>query len=239
MMSARVVVDSELQAVRGNTIIAQLAVHERNAIHRAAKMIAVSAGDPLLRPHTPPDTVFFPIDCVASVVRTIDEDTSIELALIGSEGLVGIEAFLDVPVHRDDVIVRTRGWVYRIAAIDLRNELRRGDALQRQVLRFAGTLCAQIAQTAICMRLHQPEQRLARWLLMMRDRTSSRSIPGAAAAMRSVLGLDQPRVAAAIKRLGATGCIRATEDSVAIVDGETLETSACECYEPLKSAVTA
>lgn len=214
--------------------MAQLTVHERNAIRRAADLMPFAAGDVLLRAHTVPEIVYFPVDCVATVVRRLSNGTSVELAMIGPEGLIGIDAFLEADAQLDDTVVVAAGSAYRIAAADLKNDLRRGDGLQRQLLRFAGVLKAQTAQTLICGRLHAPEQRLARWLLMIRDRTSPRTLPVGVQSIPAAIGIEDSKIAAAVKRLTASRLIRAGDHAISILDADGLEAMSCECYDSIR-----
>jgi CRP-like cAMP-binding protein len=227
-------IDPELQTVRGNGLLAQLAVHERNAIHRASEAVSLAAGEFLLRANTHSDFVFFPINSVASVVRTLRDGSAMELALIGSEGLVGVDAFFGSRTQLDDAIVQTPGWAYRIASEELRNQLRRGGALQKALLRFMDALFAQVAQTAVCARYHAPEARLARWLLMVCQRSAATELTATPASLRAALSLEPERIAAAVRRLASAGSISARGDAIAITDREGLEVSSCECYETLR-----
>src|SRR6185295_14619702 len=145
------------QHTRSGNFLAQLAVHERNAIHRGAEAVTLVAGEPLLRAHTHSEFVFFPVNSVASVVRTARDATPLEIALIGNEGMVGLDVITEPKTQLDDVVVLSPGWAYRMPAEDLRNQYRRGGGLQRHLLRFTGALLAQVSQTAVCSRYHAPE----------------------------------------------------------------------------------
>ncbi|HSP16335.1 MAG TPA: Crp/Fnr family transcriptional regulator [Thermoanaerobaculia bacterium] len=224
----------EQQTIPGNLLLGQLAVHERNAIHRAAEAVSLAAGDSLLRANTQWEAVFFPINCVASVVRTLRDGSAMELALIGNEGLVGLGVFTGSRTQLDDAVVQSAGWAYRIPTDELRNQLRRGGGLQKSLLRFVDTLFAQVAQTAVCARFHAPEARLARWLLMIHQRTASAEILTTPVALRTALMLEPDGIATAIKRLAAAGAIAVRPDTITIKDREGLEVRACECYETLR-----
>lgn len=226
--------DVELQTIRGNLLVSQLAVHERNAIHRASEAVSLSAGDSLLRANTHSEFVFFPINCVVSVVRTLRDGRAMELALVGNEGVIGLDVFLGAGTQLDDAVVQSAGWAYRIPSDELRNQLRRGGGLQKSLLRFMELLFAQVAQTAVCARFHAPEQRLARWLLMVHQRTASDEVQATPDALRAATALGTDRVAVAMKHLSSSGAISARNGAITIVDREGLEVVACECYETLR-----
>jgi CRP-like cAMP-binding protein len=222
------------QTIRGNLLLGQLAVHERNAIHRAAEAVSLAAGESLLRASTQSSYVFFPTNCVVSVVRTLRDGHSMELALIGSEGIVGLAVFMGARTQLDDAIVQSAGWAYRIPADELRNQLRRGGGLQKSLLRFMDALFAQVAQTAVCSRFHAPEARLARWLMLISDRTANLELRVQPSAIASMLAVEPERIAAALKRLSALGAIAVRAEAITITDREGLEVNSCECYETIR-----
>jgi CRP-like cAMP-binding protein len=223
----------QLETNRGNLLLSQLAVHERNAVHRGAETVPLEAGELLLRAGRHSDFVFFPTNSVVSVIRTLRGGMSIELALIGNEGMVGLDVFTDAKASLDDVVVQSPGWAYRLPADDLRKQFNRSGGLQKYLLLFADALLNQIAQTAACSRYHAPEARLARWLLMIRDRTSVDEILATPAAMRAMLAIAPERVAECVGRLVAARAIVLRQETITIVDREGLEVRACECYETL------
>jgi CRP-like cAMP-binding protein len=226
--------DVEVLTNRGNLLLAQLAVHERNAIHRGAEMVALEAGQYLLRAHTHSDFVFFPVNSVASVVRSLRDGSAVELALIGNEGMVGLDVFMEAKTQLDDVVVQTAGSAYRMPAEDLRNQFRRGGGLQKYLLRFTDALLAQIAQTAVCSRYHPPEARLARWLLMVNERTAVAAVHVSPSVLRAMLAIQPERIAEVVARLVSTRTIHARGETITITDREGLEIHACECYETLR-----
>jgi CRP-like cAMP-binding protein len=222
------------QNTLGNLLLSQLAVHERNAVHRGAEAMSLTPGDFLLRAHTHSEFVFFPINSVASVVRTLRGGMGVELALIGNEGMVGLDVLMDAKTQLDDVVVQSGGWAYRMPADDLRKQFRRGGGLQKYLLRFADALLTQVAQTAVCGRYHAPAARLARWLLMIRDRTLTLEIHATPVAMRAMLAIEPEEVVDAVAVLVAARVIVLRQQTITIVDREGLEMIACECYETLR-----
>ncbi|MGZ7042130.1 MAG: Crp/Fnr family transcriptional regulator, partial [Thermoanaerobaculia bacterium] len=189
------------QSTLANLLLSQLSVHERNAIHRGAETLILNPGDILLRAHTHSEFVFFPINAVASVVRTLRDGKSCELALIGNEGMVGLDVFMDAKTQLDDFVVLSGGWAYKLPADELRRQYRRNGTLQKYLLRFTDALLAQVAQSAICGRYHSPQARLARWLLMIRDRTASAEIRVTQPAIRTMLAVDPDRATDCVERL--------------------------------------
>ena len=110
----------QLQSVAcGNILLSRLPVHERNAAERCFETGSFVAGDLLMRANRPSDYVFFPLDSVISLVRTLDDGSTIELGLVGNEGMIGIDVFLEGGIQRSDAIVQSAGSVYRMASDDL------------------------------------------------------------------------------------------------------------------------
>jgi CRP-like cAMP-binding protein len=116
----------------------------------------------------------------------------------------------------------------------LREEFRRGGKFQELVLRFSAKFLLQVSQTAACNRLHTIERRLARWLLMMRDRTMSNELALTQEFLSHMLGARIAGVNEAVRALTLSGMVRHTRGSIEILDREGLELAACECYRVVK-----
>jgi len=220
----------------GNTLLSRLPVHERNAAERCFETGSFVAGDFLMRANRPSEYVFFPLDSVISLVRTLDDGSTIELGLVGNEGMIGIDVFLEGRTQRSDAIVQSAGSVYRMTSDDLLRQFKSGREFQRQLLRYTSAFMAQIAQTAACNRLHAIEPRLARWLLMMRDRVASNDIDLTDRCLSDVLGARPALASQAVQNLESAGLIRQSRSRhrITISDREGLELSACECYEAVR-----
>jgi CRP-like cAMP-binding protein len=220
----------------GNTLLSRLPVHERNAAERCFETGSFVAGDLLMHANRPSEYVFFPLDSVISLVRTLDDGSTIELGLVGNEGMIGIDVFLEGRTQRSDAIVQSAGSVYRMTSDDLLRQFKSGREFQRQLLRFTSAFMAQIAQTAACNRLHAIEPRLARWLLMMRDRVASNDIDLTDRCLSDVLGARPALASQAVQNLESAGLIRQSRSRhrITISDREGLELSACECYEAVR-----
>ena len=222
--------------IRGNLLLSQLAVHERNAIHRAADAISVSAGESLLRASTQSAYVFFPTTSVVCVQRTLRDGNCMEMAVIGSEGIVGLDVFMGSRMQLDDAIVQSSGCAYRVPAEELRRQLQPGGGLARALLRFTYALFTQVAQNAVCIRFHAPEARLARWLMLISDRTASLQLRVDSRATAAMLVVPPLQASAAVERLRDRGAIAIQSDAIRIVSREALEVTACECYETIREA---
>ena len=209
------------------SFLEKLAVHERNAIHRGSEEVTLSAGQVLLRAQGPAEYAWFPNTSVVSMARSLREDSSLELALIGSEGVV-------MATHLDNYVVHSGGSAFRMPAAELSNQFRRGGGLQKYLLRFSDALMSQVAQTAICARFHAAEKRLARWLLMINDRTGRDQVEATPVSMRMMLAIPQDRVVDAVAKLVSARVVSLRQPVIKITDRDGLEASACECYETVR-----
>ena len=218
-----------------NRLLSQLPVHERNAIHRGSEMIFFNVGDIVLHAHAHSSYVFFPVEAVVSVVRTLREERSVELGLIGNEGMIGLDVIMEAKTQIDDTVVQNSGSALRMPADDLFKQFHGGGALQKHLLRFTHAFLGQVAQNAVCNRFHPLTQRMAKWLLMIHDRTGVPEIESTPRLIATALGARESEVEGAIAQLAAADGIQQRRKSIAI-ERERLELSACECYDALRAS---
>lgn len=218
-----------------NRLLFHLPVHQRNAIHRGSELFFCAVGDVLLRSHTHSNYVFFPVDAVISVVRPLRNELSIELGLIGNEGMIGLDVIMDAKTQLDDTIVQSAGSVLRMPADDLRKLFASGGALQTHLLRFAHAFLGQVAQNAACNRFHPLPARIAKRLLMIQDRSAVVTFHGAVRLLASALGVCEAEMGQACEELAASGAVRNRRDAITI-ERDRLELTACECYETLRES---
>ena len=184
-------------------------VHERNAVLRGSEAVNCASGDVLLSANTHSDYVFFPVDAVVSMARKLREGNGVDVGVVGSEGMIGLDVFVDAKTQLDDAIVRSAGSVYCMRAVGLRGEFHRGGGLQKYLVRFiTNAFLSQVAQIALCNRFHSLDARLSRWLLMIHDRSSFPEIGGTPGSISSALGAEDREVEEVLARLTASRAIR-------------------------------
>lgn len=184
-----------------------------------------------------PTHAYFPTDGIVSVMVDISDGPPTEIAVIGSEGLIGASILLedrDRPVLTRRSVVQMEGHGYRIRADDLRREVECAGGLQRLLLRFTQALLTQVAQTAICNRRHDLEAQLCRWLLQRADRLPGVDIPASPQELANLLGVRREEAAEAVMRLEREGLIRHAGGELAIVDSAGLAKMACECRDRIR-----
>ncbi|MGB9197269.1 MAG: Crp/Fnr family transcriptional regulator [Terriglobales bacterium] len=174
--------------------------------------------------------VHFPNRGLVSLVVVTREGKTVEVGVIGNEGLSGTAALVGIIRHPHRAVVQIAGDGFRMRADALRNLLPSCPYLQNIAGRHAVLQGMQAAQSAACNRLHGIEQRLARWLLMMHDRVDSGHLAITHDFLSTMLGTDRPSVSLAAALLQRKGAIEYTRGSVRIVNRQLLEDASCECY---------
>jgi CRP-like cAMP-binding protein len=163
----------------------------------------------------------------------MENGTSAAAALVGHDGVVGLDSVLGVERGPHRSVVQVGGRAVRIAVQPAQEAFRRGGTFQQALLRYTQTLLSQITQTAACNRLHPVEKRLCRWLLLMRDRMATDELHMTQEFIAALLGVRREGVTAAAGRLQAAGTIRYARGRIVLSNPAALEAEACECYRAL------
>lgn len=167
---------------------------------------------------------------IASVVVTTESGSTVEVGIIGIDGVVGIPILLGAGTAPGRTFIQIAGSGFRIKAGILKEEFERSGELRRHIYRYMQGFMVQSAQTAACNRLHNIEERLARWLLACRDRMETDQLRLTQDFLGQMLGAPRTTVTLAAGLLHRAGLIDYSRGVVTIRDREKLETTACECY---------
>lgn len=173
---------------------------------------------------------YFLLNGIVSLLAGTARGETVGVAVVGSEGIIGLPIVLDTDTAPCEAMVLVPGSAWRIRADILRTEFRRGAVLHALLLQYTCSLLAQCAQSAVCHRFHTSSQRLSRWLLTARDRVDSDSLELTQDALAYVLGIQRTYVNAAALELQNADLIRYRHGKITILDCERLERAACECY---------
>jgi CRP-like cAMP-binding protein len=173
---------------------------------------------------------YFPNRGLISLVVVMKDGKTAEAGIVGNEGFTGTLAAVGLSRSPLQAVVQITGDGFRVEVAALQNTLEFAPRLQLILSRYAAIRGMQVAQTAACNRLHDIEQRLARWLLMTQDRVDSGSLPITHDFLATMLGTDRPSVSLAAGVLQRKEIIEYTRGAVEIVNRKKLEDSACECY---------
>jgi CRP-like cAMP-binding protein len=178
---------------------------------------------------------YFLTEGLASLVVVTRDGKSVEVAVVGREGMIGTPLIVGIGQGPYRVIMQVAGAGFRIKAESLAELLRSLPALAARLQRYVLVQGLQIAQIAACNRLHEVEQRLARWLLMCQDRVESELLPVTHEFLAQMLGTGRPSISLAAGILQRAGVIANLRGKVKIVNRKNLERTACECYRALRA----
>src|SRR5215207_10822807 len=174
--------------------------------------------------------VYFPISGLISLLSTTETGSTVEVAMVGNEGIVGLPVILKNSMIPYEVAVQTETEAYRIKAENLQEEFDKGEALHELILRYLNLLIAQISQSSLCHRFHTVEKALGGWLLMVQDRLNTESLNLTQEIISNSLGVPRTGVTMAAGALQRAGLIRYTRGKIVILDRTRLEANSCECY---------
>lgn len=174
--------------------------------------------------------VYFPISGLMSLLSTTETGSTVEVAMVGNEGIVGLPVILKNKMIPYEVAVQTETDAYRIKAEDFQEEFDKGEALHELILRYLNVLIAQISQSALCHRFHTVEEALGTWLLMVQDRLNTESLNLTQESISHALGVPRTGVTMAAGTLQRAGLIRYSRGKIMILDRERLEGNSCECF---------
>ena len=178
--------------------------------------------------------VYFPTTAIVSLLYLMEDGASAEIAVVGNDGIVGIALFMGGESMPNRAVVQSAGHAYRLNGQLLKEEFRRGGALQRLLLRYTQALLTQMAQTAVCNRHHTVDQQLCRWLLLSLDRLPSSELSMTQELIANMLGVRREGVTEAAGKLQKTGLIRYSRGHITVLDRSALERQVCECYQVVK-----
>jgi len=216
-------------AVRNRLLAALLATEYKRLLPRL-EHVALKRGQIVYRADQQIEAVYFPEEAVVAMVDMMDDGRTVEVGVIGREGIVGINIFLGGVVTPDKAIVQLPGGAMRMKAKDLRKEVRFGSPLQRLLLGYTRTFLAVISQSVACSEHHSVDQRLARWLLTMNDYSGASEFLMVQESIAAMLGVRRVSITEAGGRLQEAALIRYRRGRITILDKPGLEKQSCECY---------
>ena len=178
--------------------------------------------------------VIFPTTAIVSLLYVMEDGASAEIAVVGSEGVVGISLFMGGETTPSRAVVQSAGRGYRLSARVIKDEFSRSGPVMHLLLRYTQALITQMAPTAVCNRHHTLDQQLCRWLLLSLDRLSGNELVMTQELIANMLGVRREGVTEAALKLQAAGLIRYARGHITVVDRPGLEARTCECYGVVK-----
>lgn len=217
-----------------NSLLAALPRKEYQLMLPKLQLVILTFGEVLYSPDEAIKHVYFPTNSLVSLLTLVLEHQALEVGMVGREGMLGIPLALGLNNSPVRALVQGSGLALRMTADDFRQELQQSVHLQREVYRYTFELMLQITQTAACNRFHQIEARLARWLLMTRDRVCSNQFYLTQDLLGDMLGVRRVGVTQAAGDLRERKLIHYSRGQISILDGKGLEAVACQCYQVVK-----
>jgi CRP-like cAMP-binding protein len=213
-----------------NEILRSIPDKEWQVISRKLRAPEMPSHFVLHEPHQASKFLYFPQSGLISLVVFMQDGRTVEAGIVGNEGIVGMPAIMGYSRHPLQEVVQISGAALRIPLADFRKLAPRLPLLLVYANRYMASLGLQVAQTAACNRVHDLEQRLARWLLMAHDRVGSNTLAITQDFLATMLGTDRPSVTLAEGVLAAAGAIEHARGVVKLLDRQKLESCSCECY---------
>lgn len=213
-----------------NQHVAALPRHDRDALLEQSTTVELKLGEVLAEPGQPAAYAYFPIGGIISLLATVDKKTTLEVALVGTDGMLGLSLVLGAEGAPLRARVRAAGTALRVEAATFERLLENSPEMRAGLERYACAQLAAVAQTAVCTRFHLVEERLARWLLMIHDRAGSDHLELTHGLLAEMLGVRRSGITTAAGVLRQRGFIKYTRGDITIVDREGLEGASCPCY---------
>ena len=218
-----------------NHLLAALAPEEQERIFPHLQLVDMPLGKVLYESGDTLRYVYFPTDCIVSLLYVLIDGASAELSVVGNEGLIGIALFMGGETTPNRAIVQSTGHAYRLAGQRLKDEFHRNGTLQGLFLRYTQALITQMAQTAVCNRHHSVDQQLCRWLLLSLDRLSSNELTMTQELIADMLGVRREGVTEAALALQRAELISYKRGHITVLDRPGLEQRCCECHAVVKA----
>jgi CRP-like cAMP-binding protein len=220
----------------GNRLLDSLPDTDRDELASDLEAQRLELKDPLLEPGKPIDHVYFPINSVGSILSLVDETPGVEIATVGTEGMIGLSVSWGITttnptemaqcqVPGDTLVIDADAFAFRISE---------GGAFARAVQLYTQAFVSQVGQQVACNGLHSVEERCARWILLTADRVGGNEFPLTQEFLAQMLGVRRPSVTVVEGTLQQAGLIRSRRGRVEITDRRGLEGASCNCYEAVR-----
>lgn len=216
--------------LRQNDLLSALPEAERQQLLSQCKLVSMSFMQVLAEPGDKISQIYFPIDSYISLISPVDDNANIEVGFIGCEGMLGIWLTLGIEAAPQRALVQGPGMAYCMDSQVFMRVYEQSSALQRLLKRYLYVLMGQLAQTAACTRFHVVQGRLARWLLMTRDRAQSDEFYITHELLAYILGVRRVGITRAASALQALKLISYRRGEIKILDHAGLEAASCSCY---------
>jgi CRP-like cAMP-binding protein len=217
-----------------NHLLAALSPEVQGRLFPHLELIPLPLGDVLYESGDTMRHVYFPADCIVSLLYVMQDGGSAEISVVGNEGLIGVALFMGGESTPSRAVVQSAGYAFRLSGQRIKEEFNRHGELLLLMLRYTQALITQMAQTAVCNRHHSIEQQLCRWLLLSLDRLPDNRLTMTQELIANMLGVRREGVNEAAGKLQKLGVIEYSRGQITVLDRPQLEMLCCECYAVVK-----
>jgi CRP-like cAMP-binding protein len=222
-----------------NRLLATLPKNEYKRLLPKLKTVNLVLGEVLYEPGAAIKYVYFPNDSIISLISELSETSWLEVGMVGNEGMAGLAVFMGVNSSSTRALVQGAGTAMRMSSAAVRTEANRLGNLHHLLHRYSHSLLTQVSQSSACNRFHFVDARLARWLLMTKDRLGAEEFPLTQEFLASMLGVRREGVSKAAGALQAAKLIRYRRGMITVLNRRGLEAKSCECYAIIKAETDA
>ena len=217
-----------------NHLLASLEPDSMARLRPHLKYVDLSLGEVLYEPGVEMHHVFFPLDCIISLLYVTYEGESAEISVVGNEGILGVSLFMGGESTSSRAVVQSAGAAYSLPREVLKEEFGRHGGMMELLLHYTQALITQMSQTAVCNRHHSVDQQLCRWLLLSLDRLPGNRLLMTQELISNMLGVRREGVTEAAGKLQKLGVITYSRGKIEVLDRPQLERLSCECYAVVK-----
>ncbi|WP_372994482.1 Crp/Fnr family transcriptional regulator [Marinobacter sp.] len=217
-----------------NHLLAALPENAKKRIFPRLKLVEMNLGDVIYESGQPIEFVYFPTNCIISLLYVMINGSSAEISVVGNEGMAGIAVFMGGDSTPTRTVVQSCGFAYRMPAQELKSEFNNSPDVRVLSLRYTQALITQMSQTAVCNRHHSIDQQLCRWLLLSLDRLPDNRLNMTQELIANMLGVRREGVTEAAGKLQKLGVIEYHRGHITVIDRPKLEALCCECYEVVR-----
>ncbi len=217
-----------------NHLLAALHTDIQQRLFPLLERVPMTLGKVLYEPGDTLRHVYFPTDCIVSLLYVMENGASAEISVVGNEGIIGVALFMGGESTPSRAVVQSSGTGIAYCGKKLKDEFNRHGELMVLMLRYTQALITQMAQTAVCNRHHSVDQQLCRWLLLSLDRLSSNQLTMTQELIANMLGVRREGVTEAAGKLQKQGVIEYSRGQITVLDRPLLELMCCECYAVVK-----
>ena len=217
-----------------NQLLAALPKKEYQALRSQLEEIPLVFEQIIYKPEVAMSDVYFPNSGIISLLAGLNERATLEVGMVGKEGIVGLAVFMGVKESQNRAVVQGAGSAMKMKAKAFRRECDSGGALSHLLQRYTHSLLTQITQSAVCNQFHSVEARLARWLLMTHDRMEADEFQLTQEFLSNMLAVRRECVNKAAGKMQKRKLIAYSRGRLTVLDRAGLEAVSCGCYEIIK-----